>query len=175
MSALEEYNLSAGAVARLTDPTPDLQRNYRQRDMIDGYGEKQENGRYNYNIIDLVGFWICDRLSQRGQVMDRRDGFAIGRRVARGIIVKVIKNERGIEHRPSYRYMLSDGCRLEGKVYGSSIGVVSNLSAVADLKFDRIEIINIDRLAKTMPAEIKALVMTAAENEADKFLEANDE
>lgn len=54
MSEFNKYTLSPGAVASMTEPTPDLQRNYRQRGMLDNYGELQDNGRWKYSVSDLV-------------------------------------------------------------------------------------------------------------------------
>ena len=174
MSAFDHYTLSPGALASMTEPTPDLQRNYRQRGMLEGYGERQENGRWMYSVSDLVGFWICDRISNRGDDMDRRDGFRIGKLIAGRVITSWMLNRHSwgevtdlnpLKNR--FFVHLFRGPDAEG-VRTSEIVGINSLSDLNHLAFERVHILDIEALANALPESIKALLVVADENDADE-------
>jgi hypothetical protein len=168
VSVLDEYTLSPGAVASMTEPTPDLQRNYRQRGMLESYGKADDSGRWKYSLRDLVGFWIADRLAQRGYSMDRRDALRHGYALAPGVIDNVLRIRRG--GRPSgnrFSGFLHDGWAEGGRVHGILAESFSSLADIESRTFDRVEMIDTHHLARTIPAEIQGLLIAAFENEAN--------
>lgn len=180
MSIFNHYTLSPGAVASMTEPTPDLQRNYRQRGMLEGYGELQENGRWKYSLTDLVGIWICDRLSQRGQGMERREGFRLGMMLA-GRVINMFTMSRygGNFGSPPfisrYAVLLHMGAGDTGEVFGSSVKSLNRLEDLTEEKFDYAQVIDVENLAKGLPENIRGLLIAADENEKDDLVPHMDE
>lgn len=174
MSVFDEYNLSPGAVASLTEPTPDLQRNYRGRGMMDDYGQADDKGRWKYSLRDLVGMWIADRLSHGGKVMDRRDALRFGCSIAPSVISAFFAFKRGRvpfgEAAQRFTVMLHDGFDGDMRVHGSEVADVSALAEIEIKEFDYAEVIDLHRLAKTIPPEIQGLLVAAAENEAEDLV-----
>lgn len=169
MSIFNEYNLSPGVLASLTEPTPDLQRNYRTRGMIDGFGELQKNGRYKYSLSDLVAFWICDRLAAGGRGMDRRDGFHLGYMLAGNVINHFLHMRHGIQPM-GFRFAvtLSEGAGDKDEAYGQSVMTCSSLGEIEGKTFDHAQIVDIHNLTRNIPEQIKALLIVADENEIDE-------
>lgn len=168
MNAFDQYTLSPGALASFTEPTPDLQRNYRTRGMMDGIGKSDDAGRWKYSLCDLVSIWISDRLSMHGRAMDRRIALRRGVSLAQTVINGALKNYRGIPlGHPRYMVILSDGFSDDGRVHGQSLKEVSGLHELDADAFDQAEIIDIHRLAKTIPVAIMSLLIVAHENEFD--------
>ena len=171
MSVFDEYTLSPGAVASMTEPTPDLQRNYRQRGMLESYGKADASGRWKYSLHDLVGFWIADRLAQRGHSMDRRDALRHGYSLAMGVIENFLLIRLGKEPKGKrYSGFLHDGYGEGGRVHGISAKSFASMAEIEAEEFDRVEMVDTHRLAKTIPPEIAGLLIAAAENEADDLV-----
>lgn len=173
MSDFYKYTLSPGAVASMTEPTPDLQRNYRQRDMLDGYGELQENGRWKYNLHDLVSIWICDRISNHGENMDRRDGFRLGKQIASRVINAFLMKRHSWDDaikmnplRGRFIAYLYRGADANG-VGGSEVKVINELSDLTRITFEHAQIVDAEELAESLPESIRGLLIVADENAAD--------
>jgi len=163
-SVFYEYRLTPGDVASLTQPTPDLQRNYRQRGMLGSYGECTAGGRWRYSLRDLVGIWIADRLSGHGVLMDRRRALEIGYAMSPEIIAMVVGARRG--------WVLNgpDDSRFFAYVYTGesdrwSFHRLNSLADVGSLKGDRIEIFDLQHIAADVPEDIRSLLYAAAESE----------
>lgn len=177
MSIFNHYTLSPGAVASMTQPTPDLQRNYRQRDMLEGYGELQENGRWLYSLNDLVAIWICDRLSQNGQVMERREGFRMGAALAGRVITALILGRYGghsdlspLKARFAVYAHEGHSRARDGKPYGSTFLSMNALEELERHEFDYVQIVDVENLAKNIPDQIRGLLIAADENEKDELV-----
>ncbi|WP_099828228.1 hypothetical protein [Oceaniglobus indicus] len=168
MTVFAKYNLSPGAVASFTEPTPDLQRNYRQREMMGGIGQLGENGRWSYCLKDLVAIWISDRLSQRGRAMDRRDALRYGNAFA-GTVIRAFLAFSGGRNPGKERYtvVVNDGHPVEGQAHGMSLRTVNSIAEIEEYKFDFVQVFDTWRLAKTIPDDIKTLLIVAWENECE--------
>lgn len=165
----DEYSLSPGALASLTEPTPDLQRNYRARGMLDNIGQSDVNGRWKYSLADLMTMWIGDRLALRGMAMDRRDALRLGRQLSREVIGIYLKLRLDLPiTTPRYAVYLADGYSEGDRAYGQEFLHVVGLPDLQDKEFDRAEVIDLHRLAKTIPEGIEALLNVAAENAGDE-------
>lgn len=162
----DEYALSPGALASLTEPTPDLQRNYRARGMMDRMGKAEDNGRWKYSLVDLVAMWISDRLCQHGMVMDRRDALRLGSQLSRHVIHQYLKQRIGLPTTtPRYAVYLADGYSEGMRVHGQEFLRVAGLAELEGKEFDRVEVVDLHRMARTIPKEIEMLLNIAAENE----------
>lgn len=163
-----EHNLSPGAVATLTQPTTDLQRNYRARGMLDGFGAADDAGRWKYSLRDVVAFWIGDRLHMNGLGMDRRDALMNGNALADTVITRFLRRHAGMtDETARYAVTVSDGHAQEGKASGLTSLRTSDLSSLAEHDFDALTVIDCERLAATIPASIAGLLTVALENQYD--------
>lgn len=167
MSIFNHYTLSPGAVASMTQPTPDLQRNYRQRNMLAHYGELQENGRWKYSLSDLVAIWICDCLSQNGQIMERRDGFKLGHMLAGRVIANFIKQRKGFTDGARYEAIIHSIGVGDGTLSGSEIRTIASLDDLDQNSWEYAQIIDIWALVLKIPPQIQGLLIAADENEFD--------
>lgn len=163
-----ERNLSPGAVASLTQPTTDLQRNYRARGMFDGIGEPDEAGRWKYSLRDVVAIWIGDRLHMNGLGMDRRDALRNGNALADTVITRFLRRHAGVKDGTArYVVTVADGHAQEGKTSGLTFLRTSDLASLAERAFDALTVLDCERLAATIPANIAGLLTVALENQYD--------
>ncbi len=168
MSDPEAYFLSPRAIAKFTVPTPDLQRNYRARGMMDGIGRADESGRWKYSTLDLVGIWISDRLAAGEQWMDRRDALQFGRTAA-VLVIRAFHAFRAgrCPLGPSanrYVVMFFDGTN---PTHGRFFKSLTSLQEVSEVDFDWVRIVDLHRLAQTIPLEIQGLLIAEYETSLD--------
>lgn len=164
---IDDFKFGASDLASMTQPTQQAQREYRQRGMMEDFGQLVA-GRYMYSLRDVVGVWVSDRLSVRGQAMDRRDALRLGK-LASEYVITAFRDfcqarapgvPRFITVYDGGHGELADGA---GDVV-DPIGFIATAKDVDQMDFYRVEQIDIHRLAATVPANIAAKIQEMEDN-----------
>lgn len=151
--------LSPSELADLTEPTPELQRNYRAREMLDDIGTAGDNGRWKYSLRDVVAIWISDKLCWGGH-MDRRTALRRGSGAAEKVINAFLAWRSGGTPVCKRYIVLATGAE-------SGAHSVDNLSELDGFNFYKAEVMDLWELAKDVPEEIGALLSAASHKMAE--------
>jgi hypothetical protein len=167
LQVFDEPILPPGTVGRLTNINLDHIREWRRLGLLSDYGTQGQNGRWQYSVRDAVGFWMAERFSVRGLFMERGPALKRARQYAPSIMFVAMDFHLGREpnHAVHQRYAieLMDGYSDGMRVHGGSLKRVQSLVEIADEEFDRAEIIDTWRIARTMPAELRGYVVSRYE------------
>lgn len=154
---------SPSVIAECTEIAPDLLRNMRARGMLDNYGEVDANGRHLYSAVDLVGFYISRRLSDRGRAMGREEALRLGQVAAPDVINAFFHFKHdGNRKPPRFLAIHLKGSVKSGEVFGSSLIPIADIEDLASLEpFDELRLIDLWHLAQTLPAKIEGTLYVA--------------
>lgn len=136
-----EQRFTPAMTAEMAGVKPDFVRVWRNRNLIDGFGTQNENGRWAYSLQDVAGFWIAERTNSTNSVA----GFRNARVFALGLAL----NLTGHPSAPRYavKHLSEDGY----------IWVeLNSLSKLTDLPGFEFEVLDLVKMAHALPPRIAA-------------------
>lgn len=141
---IDRHTFTPSTVATMTEVTSVIQRDWRARKLLTMYGQQEDNRQWKYSFQDAVGLWITSRLAGFGMEL------GIASPNGWHMAVEVIACLQGKE--PAYRYVaftLPTSFRGQFKTFAEIFEFADERDA------ERIEIIDVKRLAASAPVGIK--------------------
>lgn len=147
-------------VEKLTKWTPEGQRDLRRKGYVDNYGF-QRNGRWRYRPRDIAAFWTASELNglhrTDGAGLDLRTLFATCWTNAPALI-NLICGRLAPRYLVFLSYSLRENSTGGMTSGGTEIKTVSDLTELANLRFDDAYMIDFKQLADTAPDDIRDAV-----------------
>jgi hypothetical protein len=149
MKDIQVPHFAPSRIEQTLDVSGTFLRDLRRHGLLEDFGHLND-GRWLYSCEDVVALYIGVRLTTRGMLRQR--AYSVGRASALDVIDRI----RGIA-RPR-RYSAAINSLLLSAIEQTDFREADCLADLEGLAFDRMEVIDREYLAASVPLKLKALV-----------------